>query len=442
MKSLLAIAVFLFSVPALVQAQSQDEPPHGMGELEAFSVFHDAYQSGDYELAIQFGEWMLEAKPRDIEGHNNFSLERTFNRMIGVYVSAAEEETDPSVQTEYLEKAEAAFDTVFDTFSEDEIDYFQWYIRQGRFYHENHSQLDASMDDAIASYEAMYETDPERFAEEADGFYARVLITELADAGERDRALALIDEVEDGASMELQETISEVRESLFENPEERIEFIESRLADASGDEREEMLQDLIALYEETGQSEDARETAHELYDLNPNFENTRSVADIYLADGNYADAVEYLKEAKELADGDDQRKEIALEIAGSYQQIDEYPTARDYADEAIQIDSNFGEAYLRLATIYAGTVSQCTGGDTLDREDRTVYWLVLDYLEKAKEADPSLASNVNSRAEAYEEAMPSSEDKFFSDWEDGQTFQINGELSECYAWIDETTTVR
>lgn len=82
------------------------------------------------------------------------------------------------------------------------------------------------------------------------------------------------------------------------------------------------------------------------------------------------------------------------------------------------------------------------GGDTLDREDRAVYWLVLDYLEMAEQHDPSLTSAVQNRAEAYTEAMPSSEDKFFSEWEDGETFEIDGNLKDCYAWVNETTTVR
>ncbi|MCC5913412.1 MAG: tetratricopeptide repeat protein [Balneolaceae bacterium] len=440
MRILLAVAVLLFTVP--LAAEAQDEPPHGMGELEAYSIFTDAYRTGDYELAIQFGEWMLEAKPETIPGHDGFSLERTFNRMISVYVSAAEDETDPSVESEYLESAEEAFQTVFENFDNDDFDEFQWQMRLGRFYHEHSDDLDAGMEGALTSYRAMYELDPERFATDSDGFYARVLLTEYASRGDREDALEIIDEIELFAGVDLEQTIGDVREALFENPEERIEFIESRLVDADEAEREEMLQDLAELYEETGQTEEAAETARELYEMNPDFENTRTIAELYLADGNYRDALGYLKEAKESAEYNSDRKELALEVAESYQQLDEYPDARTYAQKAIDIDSQFGEAYMRMSAIYAGTISQCTGGETLDREDRTVYWLVLDYLDKAKDADPSLASTVDSRIESYEEAMPSSEDKFFSDWEDGMSFQIDGELSECYAWIDETTTVR
>ncbi len=442
MKSLLLTVATLLIIPLASEAQAQEEPPHGMNELQAYSVFVDAYRSDDYELALQYGEWMIEAAPRNLEGYDGFSLERHFSRMFNVYMAIAEEESDPTVKSEQLEKAEETLNTVFDTFTEDEIDYYEWYLKQGRFYHENHENIDASMDDAVESYQKLYEIDSERFAEEGDGFFARVVLRELADNGEREEALAMIEQLEPYAGPELQDTITEVREGFFENPEERIEFIESRLADAEGEEREEMLLSLVELYDETGQSDKATETALELYEINQNFDNTRAVADIHLSEGNYSEAITYLEEAMELADSEEQQKEIALEISESYQQLDQFEQARNYANQALEIDSNYGEAYMRIASIYAGTISDCTGGGTLEREDRAVYWLVVDYLEQAKQADSSLASNADSRAESYQGAMPSSEDKFFSGWETGDSFEIDGDLSPCYSWINETTTVR
>lgn len=442
MKSLFLAAAVLLIMPLTSDAQAQEEPPHGMNELQAYSVFVDAYRSDDYELALQYGEWMIGAAPRNLEGHDGFSLERHFTRMISVYTNLAEEESDPSVKSEHLKKADETIKTAFDTFTEDEIDYYEWNLRQGRFYHENREHIVATMDDAVASYQKLYEMDSERFAQEGDGFFARVVLTELANNGNREEAFEMIEQIESYAGTELQEAITEVRESFFENPEERIEFIESRLADAEGEEREEMLLNLVDIYNETGQGDKATETALELYEMNPNYENTRAVADIFLSEGNYSEAINYLEEVMELSDSEEQRKEIALEISESYQQLDQFEQAHNYASQALATDNNYGETYMRIASIYANTISDCTGGGTLDREDRAVYWLVVDYLGKAKAADPSLASTADSRAESYTGAMPSSEDKFFSGWEDGDTFEIDGDLSPCYSWINETTTVR
>lgn len=439
-KLAICIAFAIFALPAIVDAQN--EPPFGMSELEAYSVFKGAYESGDYELATQYGEWMLEAAPRELEGHSGFSLERHFRRMVDVYIATAEQESDPTIKEEHYKKAEATIKKAFDTFSEDEVDYYDWYLRQGRFYHENREHLDATMDDAITSYKKLYEMDSERFAEEGDGFFARVVLTELANNGQRDEAFKMIEQVEPHAGPELQEAIAEVRDGLFENPEQRIEFLESRVADADDEELEEILLNLVDLYREIGQSDKAAEAANELYELNPNLENTRAVADIYLSDGNYKEAVPYLEQAIELADDAEVQKVVALETAESYQQLDNFEKARDFARQALSLDENYGDAYLRMSSIYVNTISNCTGGDVLDREDRAVYWLVLDYLEKAKEADPSLTSTVDNRAESYRGVMPSTEDKFFRDWEEGNSFQIDGDLKECYEWINETTRVR
>jgi tetratricopeptide (TPR) repeat protein len=442
MRYVILIALISIGFVSVSEAQSETEPPFGMGELEAYSVFVDAYRSGDYDLAMDYGQWMLEAAPREISGHDGFNLETQFVRMINIYVGAAGNETDPGRITGFLEKAEAVFDRAYEVFSDDEIDYFEWYLRQGRFYHENSEQMEAGMSDAVHYYEKVYEIDMERFTELDDGFYARVLLTQYATGGERDKALAMIDEIEQYAAMDLMNTIDEVREALFENPEERIEFIESRLADAEPAERQEMLEDLVNLYNETGQTDRAAETAHELYELNPDFENTRNVAEIYLTEGNYERGLEFLVEALEMADNDQDAKELSLEIAETHQQLNNLQSARDYTRDAINIDSDWGEAYMRMSSIYAAAISECTGGDALEREDRTVYWLVLDYLDRAKAADPSLASTADSRADSYSEAMPGSEDKFFSGWEEGDSFEIDGSLKECYGWINETTTVR
>lgn len=439
-KLAICIAIALFALPTI--ADAQNEPPFGLSELQAYSVFRGAYDSEDYELALEYGEWMLEAAPRELEGHSGFSLERHFRRMVDIYTAIAEQESDPSIKEEHYKRVEVTIKKVFETFSEDEVDYYNWYLRLGRFYHENREYLDATMDDAIANYKKLYEMDSERFAEEGDGFFARVVLTELANNGQRDEAFEMIEHVEPYAGPELREAIAEVREGLFENPEERIEFFESRIADADGEEREEILLDLVDLYHEIGQSDKATEAANELYELNPNLENTRALANIYLSDGNYREAVTYLEEAIELADDVEVRKVITLETAESYQQLDNFEKARNFARQALNLDGNYGDAFLRMSSIYVNTISNCTGGGALDREDRAVYWLVLDYLDRAKEADPSLSSTIDNRVESYKGVIPSSEDKFFSGWETGDSFRIDGNLKQCYAWVNETTRVR
>lgn len=440
MKIILTGIVFLLTVSGV---QAQEEPPYGMGELEAYAVFTDAYRAQDYELAINYGEWIIETKPRTISGYDGFKLDLQFERMVNVYVSAAEEESDPSKSAEYLRKAENVIKEAFETFSEDEIDLYEWHLRRGRFYQEHYDNLDgASIEDAIESYRQLFEMDPQRFAEEGEGYYAGALLSYYQSEDLVEEAQAFIDEIEQYASGDLQATIDEVRESLFRNPEERIQFLESRVASAEGEEREEMLESLADLYEQTQQHAKAKEIALELYEMNNDYENTRRVASIYMSDGDYQNSVTYLAEALEKATDPEEEYQILLELGEANRHLRELEQARNYVRQAINLDDTKGRAYMRMASIYAAAVSQCTGGQALDRNDRTVYWLVLDYLERAREVEPSLASTANSQISSYEGAMPTAEDKFFSDWEAGQSFTIDSSIGDCYGWINETTTVR
>ena len=150
----------------------------------------------------------------------------------------------------------------------------------------------------------------------------------------------------------------------------------------------------------------------------------------------------YFKEALEQSPDETETARIALEIADAYQNIDDLQAARQYARTAIDNDPENGDAYLRVSSIYAAAVSECSADRDLEREDRTVYWLVLDYLEQAKGVDPATQSTANQRIESYEVVIPSTEDKFFMGWEEGEPFQIDEEIGECYAWINEETTVR
>jgi tetratricopeptide (TPR) repeat protein len=442
MKKGMLILALIVSATTITEAQSGAEPPYGMSHIAAFSVFTDAVRNNDHEMALQYGLWMLEAQPRQISGVTTFRLDRQFERLIGVYEGIAEEESDPTVKRQNLEEADRIFDLTFEIFDEGEIDLYNWYQRRGRFYQAHHSTMRISIEKAFVWYEKAYEQNPRRFAEEGDGYFAGILLSHYVNSGERDKAMGMIEEVEGYAAAALREEIDRMRERLFESPEERIEFLESRLEGIEGEERVMMLMGLAELYEETGQRDKAVQTARELYDLNPDFNNTRRLADIYLSDGNHQSAIPYLEQLVELAASGEPKGRVLLELSETHQQSRNLQEARRYARQALSAGGVEGKAMMRISLIYAAAVSQCTGGRTLGRDDRTVYWLVLDYLDRALQADSTLRSDILRRKETYRGAMPTSEDKFFRGWETGDRFRIDGSIGECYAWINEETTVR
>lgn len=438
MKKYIALVTFLVAFSSAVNAQT--ETPYGMSEIQAYSIFYENYRTGDYEMAIQFGRWMIDNKPMTIEGNNRFSLPTQFDRMITAYSKISEEQTDPTLKSAYLDTAEAIFTDAFETFDEETIDFYEWHLDRGRFYQQYSDNIEGSMEKAYADYEAAYELDPERFTNAGDGYYVRVLLSNYTNTGERDKALAMIETVEPHAGSDLLSSINQTRNELFSNPEERIVFLEEQFE--KNPEDEALISEIAKLYEDMGNRAKAIEYAEILYNANDNFENTRRLADYALADAQTSKAIQYLREALDKAESNQQKRGIALELAVTYQNADNLQTARQYARQAIQFDSNWGQPYIRIASIYARAVSQCTSGRTIERDDRTVYWLVLDNLDKAQQVDSSTASTVRQNYRSYEPVAPTSEDKFFRGWETGDSVTIGSNISECYAWINETTTVR
>lgn len=434
------ILAIILLITATSVAHSQSEPPYGMSELQAYSIFYENFRTGDWDMALMYGSWMLEKKPETIQGYNRFELSRQFDRMITVYAELSKKETDPTMRSAYVDSALTIYEDAFATFDEEQIDYYTWFFDRGRFYQEYQSQVRNGMDLAYADYEKAFELDPERLTQAGNGYYIQILLSHYVSQNNRDAALAMIDIVEPFASSDLVTAIDEVRDGLFTNPEERIEFLEGRLENNPGDLG--IITELASMYERSGDREKAIAFATTLYEIDASFENTRRLADYAKANGQNNVAIRYLNEAAEVAANDDVRKNMILEISELYQIEGNLQAARRFARQASEIDRSWGQPHIRLARIYGSAISQCSAGRQIDRDDRTVYWLVLDNLDRARSVDSSTANAVAREYRTYEPALPTAEDKFFRGWEVGDTVQIGGNISECYAWINESTTVR
>lgn len=438
MKKYIAALAFLFAFSS--NAFSQSEPPYGMSEVGAYSIFYENYRTGNYDMALQFGRWMIENKPSDIQGAPRFNLSKQFERMINVYAELSKQQSDPSTRSAYLDTALAVYEDAFETFSEDEIDYYTWHFNRARFYQEHQSQIRNGMEHAYEDYEKAFELNPEKLANAGDGYYVQIILSNYVSNDERDKALAMIDAVEPMAGEQLNQIINEIRDGLFTDPEERIGFLESRLEENPEDQA--IISELASMYEDAGDREKAIEYAEMMYEMEPSFENIRRLADYAKADAQNEAALGYLEEALEITEDDNVKKNILLEISELHQNMDNLQRARTFARRAIDIDANWGLPYLEIARIYASAIRQCTSGRQIDRDDRSVYWLVLDYLDRAREVDSSVANRVTREYRTYEPVLPSSEDKFFRGWEAGDQINVDNSISDCYAWINETTTVR
>ena len=146
--------------------------------------------------------------------------------------------------------------------------------------------------------------------------------------------------------------------------------------------------------------------------------------------GKEDDALDNYKKAISLAETDTMKAKYNCSIAKILQKKNQVANARSYARQAINLNPNYGLPYIIIATLYG---SNPVGEDSFEKS--MTYWLVIDYLQKAKAADPSVANEAQQLINRYIGSCPKKEEAFMHSVTQGKTITIGG-------WIGETTTAR
>ncbi len=106
--------------------------------------------------------------------------------------------------------------------------------------------------------------------------------------------------------------------------------------------------------------------------------------------------------------------------------------AIEAAQKALELDATYsGKAYMLIGTIWGSIV--CPGNEI---EQRAKYWFAVDYMNKAKNADETLAEDANEHIRQYAAYYPQTAEAFMYDVTDGQSYTVS-----C-AGMRATTTVR
>ena len=149
--------------------------------------------------------------------------------------------------------------------------------------------------------------------------------------------------------------------------------------------------------------------------------------------GDIANAYKYLEAAITSEDSDvDTDAGYYFELAAFAFKNSNNAKAIDSALKAIEIsDAYDGKAYMLIGTIWGSVV--CPGNEI---EQRAKYWVATDYMQKAKEADPSLAADYNNYINQYRVYYPQTAEAFMYDVTDGQSYTVS-----C-AGMRAVTTVR
>ena len=159
-----------------------------------------------------------------------------------------------------------------------------------------------------------------------------------------------------------------------------------------------------------------------MYTLEPSANSAYYLYRLYSGRNDYDNAVKYLEEAIASADTDD------LTDGGYYYELAVYAlkcrnTVKSYAaaQKAMELDPSLaGKAYMIMGTIWGSTV--CSGNEI---ERRAPYWVAVDFMVKAKNADASLAEDANNYIKQYSAYYPKTGDAFMYDIINGQSYTVS-----------------
>jgi tetratricopeptide (TPR) repeat protein len=172
--------------------------------------------------------------------------------------------------------------------------------------------------------------------------------------------------------------------------------------------------------------------AENLYRIDPGPESAHNLAILFITRNDFEKAASYLKEAVlGESTNPETRAEWYYELAVISNAQEDYCEAIGYARESIKLKGDYGKPYVALGDAFIA--SRDNLGD--DFQQRTAFWAATDMYKKAISTDPSLAGETNKKLNIYARQYPNSEEVFFRDMKDGDSYKVEG----C---IKANTTVR
>ncbi|MFA5326065.1 MAG: hypothetical protein WC305_07920 [Bacteroidales bacterium] len=136
------------------------------------------------------------------------------------------------------------------------------------------------------------------------------------------------------------------------------------------------------------------------------------------------EAIKALREAITLIEPVDakQASDYYLEMGTYYfKKMGRSASAIEAAKKSAELnEANSGKAYLLIGTIWGS--QKCSGNEV---EVRAPYWVAVDYMIKARNADPSLTEETNNLCAQYRKYFPQQADAFMYDIIDGASYTVS-----------------
>lgn len=171
-----------------------------------------------------------------------------------------------------------------------------------------------------------------------------------------------------------------------------------------------------------------------LHKIEPSHNTAYLLFKLFANTGDFSAAAQYMDEAIVVPESDDAKDaEYFFELATFfYKKTGEAGKAVTAAKNAAVKDPTLaGKAYMLIGTIWGS--QKCEGNDI---EKRAPYWVAVDYMRKAKNADETLADEANKMIAQYSKYFPQQSEAFMFDVLDGASYTVS-----C-GGMRETTIVR
>lgn len=172
--------------------------------------------------------------------------------------------------------------------------------------------------------------------------------------------------------------------------------------------------------------------AEQSYKLDPTAEAAYSLAIMFLKRQELDKTEAYLKEAISKSEDDEAKADYYLRMAQIKLTQKQLQAVKTYALEVLKLKPNSGTAYKLMAQAYA-LYSEKYGEDAFDHA--SVFLVVVDKLQRAKQVEPGMASDIDALIKVYSQYFPDKSEAFFRGVSEGAQVKVGD-------WINETTTAR
>lgn len=164
------------------------------------------------------------------------------------------------------------------------------------------------------------------------------------------------------------------------------------------------------------------QAVNNMHRLEPSYQSAYFLFKLYSSKGSVDEAVNYMEDAIEYPESDDKvDASYYYELATYCYKNGLSSKAFASAKKAAEMDETLaGKSYMLIGTIWGSQV--CKGNEI---ESRAPYWVAVDYMVKAKNADSSLAEEANSMIAQYAKYYPQKSEAFMYNVLDGQSYTVN-----------------